>query len=56
MTARTKPLTVVEPVSLEEMTTPEKYSLPAPKGACIMIPANEAETLIRLLQTEAKIL
>jgi len=56
MTARTKPLIVQEPVSEEEMTVPEKYSLPAPKGACKMIPASEAETLIRLLQTEAKVL
>jgi electron transfer flavoprotein beta subunit len=56
MTARTKPLTVVEPVSVDEMTMPEKYFLPAPKGACKMIPASEAGTLIRLLQTEAKVL
>lgn len=56
MTARTKPLNVVEPVAAEEMTTPEKYTLPASKGACKMIPASEAETLIRLLQTEAKVL
>ncbi|WAC14483.1 electron transfer flavoprotein subunit beta/FixA family protein [Dyadobacter pollutisoli] len=56
MTARTKPLNVTEPVSVETMTVPEKYSLPAPKGACKMIPAGEAEMLIRLLQTEAKVL
>ncbi|NIJ53919.1 electron transfer flavoprotein subunit beta/FixA family protein [Dyadobacter arcticus] len=56
MTARTKPLNVVEPVSMEALTAPEKYALPAPKGACKMIPASEAETLIRLLQTEAKVL
>lgn len=56
MTARTKPLTVVEPVAVEEMTTPQKYAMPAPKGACKMIAASEAETLIRLLRTEAKVL
>ncbi|TLV03152.1 electron transfer flavoprotein subunit beta/FixA family protein [Dyadobacter luticola] len=56
MTARTKPLNVVEPVDIDKMTSPEKYTLPAPKGACKMIPASEAETLIRLLQTEAKVL
>jgi electron transfer flavoprotein beta subunit len=56
MTARTKPLTVLEPVSVAELTAPEKYSLPAPKGACKMIPAAEAETLIKLLRTEAKII
>ena len=56
MTARSKPLIVMEPVKVDEMTVPEKYSLPAPKGACKMIPASEAETLIKLLQTEAKVL
>jgi electron transfer flavoprotein beta subunit len=56
MTARTKPLQVLDPVSVDEMTSPEKYALPAPKGACKMIPAEEAASLIRLLQTEAKVL
>lgn len=56
MTARTKPLNVVEPVDLAALTAPRKYMSPPPKGACKMIPASEAETLIRLLQTEAKVL
>lgn len=56
MTARTKPLQVVEPVQVDDMTVPQSYTLPAPKGACKMIPASEAETLIKLLQTEAKVL
>lgn len=56
MTARTKPLNVVEPVPVDDMTSPQTYKLPAPKGACRMIPASEAETLIKLLQTEAKVL
>jgi electron transfer flavoprotein beta subunit len=56
MTARTKLLTVAEPVDVEALTSPEKYSLPAPKGACKIIPADQAETLIKLLQTEAKVL
>ncbi|MPR36763.1 electron transfer flavoprotein subunit beta/FixA family protein [Salmonirosea aquatica] len=56
MTARTKPLTVVEPVDVDTMVTLEKYIQPAPKGACKMIPADEAEQLITLLKTEAKVL
>lgn len=56
MTARTKPLAVVEPVAVETMSTLQKYILPAPKGACKMIPAEEAERLITLLKTEAKVL
>ncbi|MDR6562622.1 MULTISPECIES: electron transfer flavoprotein subunit beta/FixA family protein [unclassified Arcicella] len=55
MTARTKPLKVVEPVG-EGLTSTDKYQLPAPKGACKMIPAENAEELITLLKTEAKVL
>jgi electron transfer flavoprotein beta subunit len=55
MTARTKPLKVVEPSS-QAITKVALYELPAPKGACKMILAEEAETLITLLKTEAKII
>ncbi|GAB2773375.1 electron transfer flavoprotein subunit beta/FixA family protein [Rhabdobacter roseus] len=56
MTARTKPLNVVEPVEVASMTNLESYSLPAPKGECKMIPAEEAESLITLLRKEARVL
>lgn len=55
MSARTKPLKVVEPVGVG-LTITEKYALPAPKGAVKMIPAEEAEKLIDLLKNEAKVL
>jgi electron transfer flavoprotein beta subunit len=55
MSARTKPLKVVEPVGAG-LTITEKYALPAPKGAVKMIPAEEAEKLIDLLKNEAKVL
>jgi electron transfer flavoprotein beta subunit len=55
MTARTKPLKVI-PASGSALTETAKYSLPAPKGACKMIPAENAELLIELLKTEAKVL
>lgn len=55
MSARTKPLKVVEPVG-SGLTITEKYALPAPKGAVKMIPAEEAEKLIDLLKNEAKVL
>jgi electron transfer flavoprotein beta subunit len=55
MTARTKPLKVIPAAGLA-LTTTEKYSMPAPKGACKMIPAEDAEKLIELLKTEAKVL
>jgi electron transfer flavoprotein beta subunit len=55
MTARTKPLKVI-PASGEALTATDKYSLPPVKGACKMIPADEAEKLIELLHKEAKVL
>lgn len=56
MSARTKPLKVVDPVSDEVMTAVEKYDLPAPKAGCKMISADNPEELIHLLRNEAKIL
>lgn len=56
MTARTKPLKVVEPVANEQLTAVNHYELPAPRGAVKMIPADEAEKLIQLLHTEAKVI
>lgn len=56
MTARTKPLKVVEPTGNDKLSAVSQFELPAPKGACKMIPAEEAEKLISLLRTEAKVL
>lgn len=56
MTARTKPLKVVAPVGNETLTGVAKYEMPPARSACKMIPAEEAETLITLLRTEAKVL
>lgn len=55
MSARTKPLTVVPPVGAP-LTSISKFELPAPKGAIKFIPAEEAEKLIDLLRTEAKVI
>jgi len=55
MTARTKPLKVI-PAAGSALTSTDKYSLPPAKGACKMISADEAEKLIDLLRTEAKVL
>jgi electron transfer flavoprotein beta subunit len=49
MTARTKPLKVVEPTGTDKLTTVANYELPAPRGAVKMIKADEAEMLIQLL-------
>lgn len=55
MTARKKPLNVVEP-SGEAFTDVKQYSLPPEKGECKMIDADNAAELIRLLRTEAKVI
>lgn len=56
MTARTKLLKVIKPESNDTLTAVAHYELPAPRGAVKMIPADEAEKLIQLLRTEAKVI
>ncbi len=56
MSARTKPLKVVEPTSAEQLVATQKYELPAPKGAVKMISAENVAELVTLLKTEAKVL
>ncbi|PIQ48895.1 MAG: electron transfer flavoprotein subunit alpha [Cytophagales bacterium CG12_big_fil_rev_8_21_14_0_65_40_12] len=56
MSARTKPLNVVEPSDNSTMTAVAQYELPAPKGAVKMIDANNVEELVSLLKNEAKVI
>nr|WP_293839783.1 electron transfer flavoprotein subunit beta/FixA family protein [uncultured Arsenicibacter sp.] len=56
MTARTKPLNVIPPAGNDTLTQVVGYELPPARGSVKMIPAEEAETLIRLLRTEAKVI
>ena len=56
MSARKKPLQVIEPASDEVMTIGEKFELPAPKGEVTLIDASETEKLVELLKNEAKVL
>ena len=56
MSAKTKPLQVVQASAGENLTSVNKFQLPPPKGAVKMIPAEEAEKLIGLLKTEAKVI
>ena len=55
MSARTKPLVVI-PASSDALTKVANYKLPPAKGACKMIDPEDAASLIKLLQTEAKVL
>jgi len=56
MSARTKPLKVVEPVAGEGGVKLSKFELPPPKGAVKMIPADNVSELVDLLKNEAKVL
>src|SRR5690606_9690817 len=56
MSARTKPLKVVEPSTSANLTQVLKYELPPAKGNVKMIDADNVEELVRLLKDEAKIL
>jgi electron transfer flavoprotein beta subunit len=56
MSARTKPLKVVEPKSVEATTALRKYELPAPKGSVKMVPADNVDELVNLLKNDAKVI
>ena len=56
MTARTKILTVIEPVSVAVNTKAVKFEKPAPKSAVKLIAADNLDELINLLHNEAKVI
>ena len=56
MSARTKPLKVIEPKSMEKSVTTQKFELPPPKGAVKMISADNVAELVTKLKNEAKVL
>jgi electron transfer flavoprotein beta subunit len=56
MSARTKPLKVVEAKPIDGGVKLQKFELPPPKGAVKMIPADNVAQLVTLLRTEAKVL
>ena len=56
MSARTKPLKVVEPKSVDGGVKTQRFELPPPKGAVKMVPADNVKELVNLLKNEAKVL
>lgn len=56
MSARTKPLKVVEPVAVDALTRIVSYDLPPAKAGVKLIPADQPEELVRLLREEAKVI
>lgn len=56
MTARTKPLTIVEAFGASINTKAVKFEKPAPKSAVKLISADNLDELINLLHNEAKVI
>ena len=56
MTARTKALTILEPVDAAVTTKAVKFEKPAPKSAVKLIAADNIDELINLLHNEAKVI
>lgn len=56
MSARTKPLKVVEAAAVESLAKTATFELPPPKGAVKMISADNVAELVTLLKGEAKVL
>jgi electron transfer flavoprotein beta subunit len=54
MGARTKPLKVVEPATIEALTTVVNFDLPPAKAGVKLISPDQPEELVRLLREEAK--
>ncbi len=56
MSARTKPLEVVEATDVDRLITFTSYSVPSPRGSVTILPQDETEKLVGLLHTEAKVI
>jgi electron transfer flavoprotein beta subunit len=56
MSARTKPLQVVEAKEVEQLSTIQSFQTPPPRGTVKLVPTEETEKLIDLLHQEAKVI
>ncbi len=56
MMARKKPLTIVEPITVETTTASKNFEKPAPKGAVKLVDADNIGELVDLLHNEAKVI
>jgi electron transfer flavoprotein beta subunit len=56
MSARTKPLTVIEPVEVKTFSEVLSYETPAPRGQVKLVPADDVAKLVELLHTEARVI
>jgi electron transfer flavoprotein beta subunit len=55
MSARTKPLTVVDAVEVSSLQEIVKFETPAPRGAVKLVDASIPDQLVELLHSEAKV-
>lgn len=56
MSARTRPLKVVEPVAVDELTSISSFDLPPAKAGVKLISPDNIAELVRLLHEEAKVI
>lgn len=56
MSARTKPLTVVEPVAVDQMQSVQSYDKPSPRTAVKLVDAGNVGQLLDALHNEAKVI
>ena len=56
MMARTKPIKLYEPVTIEPLTKVASFEMPKARAACKFVDAENPKQLIELLQNEAKVI
>ena len=56
MSARTKPLTVVDTVEVPVLSGIVRYETPPPRGSVTLVNAAEPEKLVELLRTQARVI
>jgi electron transfer flavoprotein beta subunit len=56
MSARTKPLEVVAAADVEQLSSFQSYTTPAPRGSVTMLASEDTAKLVDLLHTEAKVI
>jgi electron transfer flavoprotein beta subunit len=56
MSARTKPLAVIEPVEVKTFSEVLSYETPAPRGQVKLVSVDDTAKLVELLHTEAKVI
>ncbi len=56
MSARTKPLEVIEASEIEKLVDFASYTIPAPRGSVTLLTPDDTEKLVSLLHTEARVI